>query len=84
MAVGIAGKSSATMTAEALVERAAAAYLGLETKVSSPGPAWSMPLRPVISVSGEPLSRRASRAVVISESFMGDDMKRRINRTPRA
>jgi len=69
MAAGIAGKSSPTITAEALVERAAAAYLGFETKLSSPGPARSMPFRPVISVSGEPFSRRACRADAIAESF---------------
>jgi hypothetical protein len=69
--VGMAGKSSATITAEARVERAAAAYLGLETKVRSPGPACSMPLRPVISVSGEPFSRHRFRAEAMAESFMG-------------
>jgi hypothetical protein len=37
MAAEIAGKSSETITAPALVDRAAAAYLGFETKVSSPG-----------------------------------------------
>src|SRR5579859_7569888 len=66
----MAGKSSATITAEALVVRAAAAYLGFETKVRSPGPASSIPLRPVISLSGDPFSRRRSRAVARAESFM--------------
>src|SRR6266536_457406 len=70
MTAGIAGKSSPTITAVAFVERAAAAYFGLETKVSSPGPACSIPLRPVISVLGEPFSRRAPRAEAIAESFM--------------
>ena len=37
MPVDMAGKFSATMTAEALVVFAAALYLGLETKVSWPG-----------------------------------------------
>ena len=72
MAAGMAGKSSATITAEALVSRAAAEYLGFATKVISPGPACSMPLRPVISVSAEPFSRRALRADAICESFMLD------------
>src|SRR6266567_5793803 len=70
MGAGIAGKSSPTITAEAFVVRAAAEYLGLETKVRSPGPACSIPLSPAISVSGEPLSRRASSAEAIAESFM--------------
>src|SRR5690242_7430769 len=70
MGAGTAGKSSETITAEALVVRAAAAYLGLETKVSSPGPACSIPLRPVISVSGEPFSRRRSSAAAMADSFM--------------
>jgi hypothetical protein len=30
-----------------------------------------MPLRPVISVSGEPFSRRRFRAEAMAESFMG-------------
>ena len=51
----MAGKSSATMMAEALVLLAAPAYLGLATKVMCPGPASSIPATPVISVSGEPL-----------------------------
>ena len=55
MAAEIAGKSSPTITAEALVVRAAAAYFGFETNVNSPGPACSIPLSPVISVSGRPV-----------------------------
>src|SRR5580698_905100 len=71
MADGMAGKSSATITAAALVVRAAAAYLGLATKVICPGPASSMPATPVISVSGEPFSSRAPRVEAIFASFMG-------------
>src|SRR5690348_14008231 len=81
MAAGIAGKLSPTMTADARVVRAAAAYFGLETNVRSPGPACSIPLSPRISVSGDPFSRRTSRAAAIAESFMDvecDD----VNRTP--
>src|SRR5579864_5463173 len=70
MAVERAGKSSETMTAEALVLRAAGTYLGFETNVSCPSPAVSMPATPVISVSGKPFSRRAPRVEAISESFM--------------
>ena len=51
MAAERAGKSSDTMTAEALVLRAAETYLGLEMNVSCPGPADSMPTTPVISVT---------------------------------
>ena len=61
-----AGKFSATITADAFVVFAAALYLGLETKVSCPGPACSMPATPVISVVGEAFSTRALRAVAIS------------------
>src|SRR5208337_4233238 len=70
IAVEMAGKFSATMTADAFVVFAAALYLGLDTKVSCPGPACSMPATPVISVSGEAFSRRAFRAVAMSASFM--------------
>src|SRR5713226_4550728 len=49
---------------------AAELYLGLDTKVSWPWPACSMPATPVISVSGEALSRLAFRAVAMSDSFM--------------
>src|SRR5579863_8075882 len=79
MPTGITGKSSATITAAAFVERAAAAYLGLETKVSSPGPACSMPFRPVISRSGEAFSRRNFRADAMAKSFIA-----KIDRTLRA
>src|ERR1051326_7717026 len=75
MATGIAGKSSLTMTAEALVVRAAAAYFGLETNVTSPGPACSIPFSPVISVSEEPFSRRTSSAEASAESFMGNGQR---------
>src|ERR1700685_2376814 len=70
MAAGMAGKSSATITAAALVVRAAAAYLGLATKLICPGPASSMPATPVISVSGEPFSSRAPKVEAICPSFM--------------
>src|SRR6266850_3917224 len=72
MADGIAGKSSATITAEAFVVLAAAAYFGLETNVSWPGPACSMPATPVMSMSGEPFSTRASMAEAMSLSFMAE------------
>src|SRR5271163_4441805 len=68
--VDSAGKFSATMTADAFVVLAAALYLGLETKVSWPGPAFSIPATPVISVVGDALSSVAFRAVAISASFM--------------
>src|ERR1700675_4088991 len=68
--VGMAGKFSATITADAFVVFAAALYLGLETKVSWPGAAFFLPATPVISVVGEALSRRASRALAMSASFM--------------
>src|SRR5258707_1151640 len=58
------------MTAEARVVRAAPEYFGFDTNVRSPGRAWSIPLSPVISVSGEPFSRRAPRAEARAESFM--------------
>src|ERR1700722_4266565 len=77
----MAGKSLATMTAAGLVSRAAAAYLGLATKVISAGPACSMPLRPLISVSGFPFSKCACRMDAIWDSFMGDG-EERINPTP--
>src|SRR5579863_5925282 len=70
MAVASAGKSSPTITADALVVRAAGAYLGLETNVNSPGPACSIPLSPVISVSGDPFSKRRVRAAAMADSFM--------------
>jgi hypothetical protein len=66
----MAGKFSATITAEAFVDFAAALYLGFDTKVSWPRLACSMPATAVISVSGEALSRRASRAFAMSDSFM--------------
>src|SRR5580658_2641852 len=68
--LAMAGKLSATITAEALVVFAAALYLGLETKVSWPRSAVSIPATPVISVSGDALSMRASRALAMSASFM--------------
>src|SRR5580704_14535529 len=71
--IGIAraGKSSATITADAFVVRAAAAYFGLATKVSWPAPASSIPATPVISISGEPFSRRAPSADTICASLIG-------------
>jgi hypothetical protein len=71
--------SSPTITAEALVLRAAAAYFGFDTNVSSPGPACSIPLSPVISISGEPFSRRAPRAEAMAESFMMMDVVRKMS-----
>src|SRR6266404_9448090 len=68
--VVMAGKFSATITADAFVVFAAALYLGLETKVSWPGAACSMPDTPVISVVGEAFSTVAFRALAISDSFM--------------
>ena len=70
VAAVIAGKSSATITAEALVVRAACAYLGFDTNVNSPGPASSIPLSPLISISEDGFSRRACNAEAIAESFM--------------
>src|SRR5580704_2349277 len=86
MAAGIAGKSSPTITAEAFVVRAAAEYLGLDTNVSSPGPARSIPLSPVISVSGDPFSKRTSSAAAIAESFIvvGEDASKSYTRRPDA
>src|SRR5215831_19797632 len=82
----MAGKSSLTITAEARVVRAAPAYFGLETNVSSPGPACSIPFSPEISVSGAPFSRRTSSAAAIAESFMDvefdDELNRNINCAP--
>jgi hypothetical protein len=75
MAAEMTGKSSDTMTADAPVLRAAAAYFGLATNVSCPGRASSMPATLVISVSGEPFSRRALRAEAIWESFIVWTMK---------
>src|SRR5271165_5667307 len=66
----MAGKLSERITAEARVVRAAALYLGFDTNVSSPGPACSIPFRPVISESGDPFSRRRLRAEAMAESFM--------------
>src|ERR1700675_3809618 len=68
--VSMAGKFSATITADAFVAFAAALYLGLETKVRWPRAACSMPATAVISVSGRALSRRAFRAFAMSASFM--------------
>src|SRR6266478_5041395 len=68
--VVMAGKFSATITADAFVVFAAALYLGLETKVSWPSRACSMPDTPVISVVGWALSMRAFRAFAMSASFM--------------
>src|ERR1022692_2633166 len=69
-AVGIAGKSSPTITAAAFVVRAAAAYFGLATKVTWPEPASSIPATPVISLSGEPFSKRAPNMEAICASFI--------------
>src|SRR5208283_2527974 len=66
----MAGKFSATITAEAFVVFAAALYFGFDTKVSWSRAACSMPATPVISVSGWALSIRAFRAWAMSDSFM--------------
>src|SRR5271165_437501 len=80
-----AGKSSETMTAEAAVFLAAAAYFGFATKVICPVAASSIPETPVMSVSGSPFSRVRPRAVAISPSFIvfGDarDQPRRFSST---
>jgi hypothetical protein len=68
--VEMAGKFSATITAEAFVDFAAALYFGFDTKVSWPGLACSMPATPEISVSGGALSMRAFSALAIVASFM--------------
>jgi hypothetical protein len=52
------------------VERAAALYLGFETKVSWPGAASSIPATALISVSGAAFSSFASRALAMSDSFI--------------
>src|SRR5580658_10210065 len=70
MPVGMAGKFSATITAEAFVVFAAALYFGFDTKVSWPALAFSMPATPVISVSGWAFSKVAFRAWAIADSFM--------------
>src|ERR1700761_9271169 len=62
-------KSSVTRTAPALVVRAYGVYFGLATKVSWPGPAFSIPSTPVISPSGSPW-QVASRTRASSASFM--------------
>src|SRR5882724_8092450 len=68
----MAGKASSTMTADALVVFAAAAYFGLATNVTCPAAASSIPATPIISVSGEPFSNRASSADASSASFIGN------------
>src|ERR1035441_1628820 len=70
MPVAMAGKSSATITAAAAVVLAAAAYLGLATKVICPAPASSIPATPVISASGSAFSSVAPIADAISASFI--------------
>ena len=70
MPAEMAGKSSETMTADAEVVLAMAAYLGLATKVMCPAAASSMPATPVISVLPSALSSVAFRAEAMSESFM--------------
>src|SRR5580698_10829234 len=62
-------KSSVTRTAPAFVVRAKGVYFGLATKVSWPGPAFSMPSTPVISCSGSPW-QVAPRTRASSASFM--------------
>ena len=54
VAAGISAKSGSTMTAEALVVVAWEMYLGLETKVTSPGCAVSMAATPWIWTLGSP------------------------------
>src|ERR1700690_3058374 len=70
MPVDMAGKFSATITAEAFVVFAAALYFGFDTKVSWPGPACSMPATAVISVSGDAFSSVAPRALEIWSRFI--------------
>src|ERR1035438_784389 len=70
MPAEIAGKSSATITAAAAVVLAAAAYLGLATKVICPGPASSIPATPVISASGSAFSSVGPSADAISARFI--------------
>src|ERR1700722_15708733 len=73
----MASKSSVTSTAPAFVVRAKGVYFGLATKVSWPGPAFSIPSTPVISCSGSPWqvapSTRASSASfmegIVPDSF---------------
>ena len=67
--MGISGKLGSTRMAVALVVRARAAYLGLETKVRSPGSADSIPATRVISAEGSPWSV-ASRYSASLASFM--------------
>src|SRR5208283_1876597 len=80
MPVEMAGKSSATITAEAAVVLAAAAYLGLAMKVIWPAEASSIPAIPVISASGSPFSRVAPRADAISASFIFDLFNRELQK----
>ena len=67
VAAEIVGNISLTITAEAFVVLAAAAYFSLATNVIWPAAASSIPATPVMSQSGP--SRRASRVEAISESF---------------
>src|ERR1700716_4173413 len=66
----MAGKFSATITADAFGVFAAVLFFGVGTKGRWPCRACSMPDTPVISVSGWALSIRAFRALAMSASFM--------------
>src|SRR5208337_1639637 len=80
MPVEMAGKSSETITAEAEVVLAAAAYFGLAMNVIWPAEASSIPATPVISTSGSPFSRVAPRANAISASFICDLFNRELDK----
>src|ERR1700677_1794698 len=69
VAAAIGSKFSVTRTAPALVGRANGVYFGLATKVSCPGPAFSIPSTPVISCSWSPW-HVAPRRRASSASFM--------------
>src|SRR5271165_6473891 len=66
----MAGKSSETITAEAEVVFAAAAYFGLATKEMYPAVASSIPATPLISASGSPFSSVAPSTDASSASFI--------------
>src|SRR5208337_731909 len=78
MPVEMAGKSSETITAEAAVVLAAAAYFGFATNVMCPADASSIPATPVITVSGSPFSNVAPSSDAISASFIIDSFNREL------
>src|SRR5208282_5872069 len=75
----MAGKSSETITAEAEVVLAAAAYFGLATKLICPATASSIPATPVISASGSPFCSVAPSTDAISDSFIFDLFDRELH-----